>query len=182
MNKINSTFLFLFVVAIGLLSCNKQVSLEEQIVAMGKRQKALPSLKSPAYRNVTDSLYHLIDSFVELNVDHPKSPAYLMKLAEYKNSKDDVLGGAETFKLLQKRYPEDELAPAALLRAALIYQSSINDLVHSKKLFNRLIKEYPDSEEAKNAKANLEFLNSGLTAEEYLNKKISERIKESNSP
>jgi len=164
-----------------LISCKQQVSLEDQIGAMEKRQKAMPSLKSAEYYVVTDSLFFLVDSFVKVNVEHPKSPKYLLKLAEYRNSKDNHLGGAEAFKTFQERYPKHEASPVALLRAALIYQSSINDIVHAKKLYKKIIAEYPDSEEASSAKANLEFLNSGLTDEQWLEKKISERIKKENS-
>lgn len=180
MNKIKY-FLLLILPLIALVSCKQQVSLEDQIGAMEKRQKAVPSLKSPQYYAVTDSLFFLVDSFVRVNVDHPKSPKYLLKLAEYRNSKDNYIGGAEAFKVFQERYPKHKASSVALLRAALIYQSSINDAVHAKKLYKKIIKEYPDSEEASSAKANLEFLNSGLTDEQWLEKKISERIKEDNS-
>lgn len=174
-------FLILVMPLFILASCSKQVSLEDQISEMEKRQNAMPSLKSAEYYAVTDSLFFLVDSFVNTNVDHPKSPKYLLKLAEYRNSKDNFVGGAETFKTFQKRYPKHESSPVALLRAALIYQSSINDAVHAKKLYNLIIEEYPETEEAAHSKANLEFLNSGLSDEEWLEKKIAERNEEGNS-
>lgn len=174
-----------FYMAIALVavvtSCTKKVSLEDQIDALEKERSAMTvKISSPEYKKITDSLYVLIDSFTSQEQSNEKSPKYLLKLAEYKNSIGDIAGGANTYKLFFTRYPQHEDAPRAMLNAGLIFEKPLNDRVHAKKLYKRVIEEYPNSNQAEIAKDALKVLDSGLSDEEYLEKILKERAENEN--
>lgn len=110
----------------------------------------------------------LIEKFLKDRPEHAKAKDLLWRKAEIlRDEVKDPLVAVEAFKDIEKKYPEDEIAPKAALAAAQIYDS-IEEPAAAAKAYAELAEKYPDSPEAQQA-----LMRQAALLEEKLNQKAA---------
>ncbi len=118
-------------------------------------------------------------AFEKLTTDLGRSdklaPLSHFHLAEARTGKDEHLLAAQSYARVAEEYPEDTLAPEALLRAAKSYQTLWRSPEHdpgygttAQSTYRTLVAIYPDARQVREANQQLGVLDQWFATKEYL--------------
>ena len=158
-----------FLVMIFLVSCGTQ---DDQDLY----DSAKENLQSEEYVNALADFRKLVDNFPK---SKHRAEVYFEIGKLYHGKVDKNLSEEESFKQAISYYesvyttfPDNENAPNALFMSAFLYANELELLDSAREKYDLFLKKYPDHEMAASARAELD--NLGISAEDILQKKITQ--------
>ena len=138
------------------LNSDARLELARSLFFLDKKNEAsieYETLLSQLYeKGERDRLLNIYLEVYEKNIDYLFSPKTQFRIGSFLASKEDYKKAVELLSLIVKHYPEDKLAPAALLKAGRIFLQKLEEVSLGKGALEFLTKNYPDYSETAEAR------------------------------
>lgn len=167
-----SIILFLL---IEISACkNEQKSMQDNI---STQEKSLFSANSKTQLNNKQAM-DLIAQYTAFAQKFPNenaTPEYLFKKAELQTAIQQFQGSIDTYQQLFETYKNFDKRPQALFLQAFVYENYLKNNAKAREIYQQFLTSFPNDDFADDAKASIEYIDQGLSAEDLV-KKFQENL------
>jgi len=139
-------------------------------------ESAKENIKSSELINALADFRKLVDNFPEskysAEVNFEIGKLYHSKVDKNLTDEQSFMQAISYYESVYLNFPDDLNAPNALFMSAFLYANEIGNLDIAREKYELFLEKYPDNEMAASAQAELD--NLGVSAEEILQKKLTQ--------